>query len=367
MVIAEEDNRRFTVENLAASQEELTHFLALFFADNGPPDHRHGLCLHIPQRLANEVARCLAPHLVALTGGLMSYINTSVRTLYYDQKFWRGTETISNPQDHSKEVLAKLNHPTVLAALRQVRLSVALDNAEEQALIKFIREYKVTTEQQTTVDARYASSLSKKALIRRNSQGGWIPWSPLVFDILTYRLLQEPGHIACSFNVDSVIDLVTYIVTTLKSVYSDWVYPDENEKLKHEDEINSAIASILKNALGEDGVHRGPAKKTGKKTYSQVDHAIYWNSKDQPTLIETCLADVPGHINRFGATGKYKLNYNFGCGVVLVINKTVNPEPPNVPNGAIPTNTYLFHVSIPSYKLAQYFAAGKSWTPVGAE
>ena len=125
MVIAEEDNQRFTVDDLAASPEELERFLTLFFEDKDP-EHRHGLCLHIPRHLASDVARHLAPALVALTGGLMSYINTSIRTLYFDQKFWRDAGTINNPKDHANEILAKLNHPTVLFALRKVRLSVTV-------------------------------------------------------------------------------------------------------------------------------------------------------------------------------------------------------------------------------------------------
>lgn len=309
MVIAEDDNRRFTVDNLAASWEELSHFLTLFFEDN-EPEHRHNLCLHIPRNLASDVARQLAPALISLTGGLMSYIVTAIRTLYFDQKFWSGAPAINNSVDHVREILAMLNHPTVLVALRKVRLSVTVNKDEEQALINFIREYKGSEEQQTTMDARYFSSLQKKALVRQNSQGGCIPWSPLVFDILAYRLLQEPGHKACSFQVDSVIALITHLVNRIKSDYSNWVY--ENGRMKHDDEINSAIASVLKNALGQEAVHRGPAKQRTKGTYLQVDHAIYWLSKLQPTLIETCVSDVPGHVNRFGATtGTYKRNYDF--------------------------------------------------------
>ena len=47
MVVAEEDSRRFTVDNLAACREELEFFLALFFKGSN-------LCQHIPPGLAER-------------------------------------------------------------------------------------------------------------------------------------------------------------------------------------------------------------------------------------------------------------------------------------------------------------------------
>ena len=78
MVIAESESQRFSVDNLAAPEDELETFLALFFC--GERD----LCSHIPEDMAASLAKKLAPLLVDLTGSLMSFIVTILRKLYYD-------------------------------------------------------------------------------------------------------------------------------------------------------------------------------------------------------------------------------------------------------------------------------------------
>jgi len=359
MVIAEYQHQRFTVDNLKASPAELTNFLKLFFKSEGP-DKESGCCRHIPSELAPAVARMLADGLVELTGGLLSFIITIIRSLYYANACFKGTAKIEDPTSHARDILAKVNDPRVQLDLKKTRLVVVLSGPEQKALVSFIRD----KSQHIGVDI--AAGLQKKALLRVEN-GKCVPWSPLVFDILASKLLKDPEHPACTFT-KTVIGLVEYIVESLSGRYRGWVYDEKKYKagsaaarLHHEDEINSAISSILKQALGEEGVHRGPAKKSTKQQYSQVDHAIYWN-EHHPTLIETCLADVPAHVMRFGSsTGSYPKNYQFGRGIVLVINFVVNPKAPDLANGALPTKTDLFHVNVPSFKLKQYKASQKKW------
>lgn len=345
MVIADTPGTRFSVDNLAVKPRELETFLTLFFSGE------RTLCCHISETLAPAVAQLLAPALIELTGGIMSFIIAILRTIYYEQKMGQTKPTILEADKMAGSFMALVNRQEVQSALQNTRLVVNLTEGERRALVAFVRD-------RTTPEESQGSALCRKALLRKQQDGSYVVWSPLLYDVLTHKLLFDTGHAASSFNSKCLRSLIKFVVSELKSkTYCDWVFDKSTQRMKHEDEMNSAIASILKLALGHTGYHRGPAKQTANGVYSQVDHAIYWADGRRPTLIESCLADVKGHVERFRADlGTYTAAYNFATGVVLVVNGTKEPQKPKC---AVPANTHLFHVSVPTFTIKEF--TDRSW------
>ena len=249
--------------------------------------------------------------------------------------------------------MAAVNRPEVLSELRASRLTVVLDSGERQALLAFVRD-------NANKPKPYANALRKKALLRIDEGGRCHPWSPLVFDILTYKLLYEQGHDACRFLEESHDALMTHLAKEIKAKYSKWVWDLPRKQINHDDEINGVIASILKGAIGSSGLHRGPAKQCNKKQYSQVDHAIYWNNNNTPTLIETCLRDLARHVDRFDPAkgGTYSANYRFGVGIILFVSQASNPR---TVLSYLPPNTVVFHLSVPSFASKKLDSTTGSW------
>lgn len=346
MVIADTPSSRLSIDNLMACPAELTKFLSLFFVGE------RGICSHIPVSMAAALAEQVGPPLCELTGGLISFIVSILWTLYYDSKVWKSSAPITDAAAHAQAILAAINHPEVVQNLRASRLMVTLKSTERAALVNFVRDRK-------DVSADDGSSLQKKALLRLVN-GQYVPWSPLVFDILSYKLLKDPSRLDCSFDVESCESMMKYIVQNLKETYCDWVLDNSNKEIKHEDEINGAISSILKPATLPVAIHRGPAKRCDKGRYSQVDHAVYWLDGRAPTLIETCLNNVPNHLQRFDAAagGAYPAAYAFGCGVILVINKTTNPQPLG---RSVPTMCQVFHMHAATYVTKRYNGTSRQW------
>lgn len=345
MVITDTPGTRFSVDNLAVKPRELETFLTLFFSGE------RTLCCHISETLAPAVAQLLAPALIELTGGIMSFIIAILRTIYYVQKMGQTMPTILEADKLAGSFMSLVNRQEVQSVLRNTRLVVNLKDKERHALVAFVRD-------RTTPEESQGSALCRKALLRKQQDGSYVVWSPLLFDVLTYKLLYDTGHAASSFDSKCLRSLIKFVVSKLQSkTYSDWVFDKSTQRMKHEDEMNSAIASILKLALGHTGYHRGPAKQTANGVYSQVDHAIYWADGRLPTLIESCLADVKGHVERFSADlGTYTDAYNFASGVVLVVNGTKEPQTPKC---TVPTKTHLFHVSVPTFTIKEF--TGGSW------
>lgn len=198
MFIADTSSSRFSVDNLMACPVELTKFLSLFFAGG------REICSHIPVDMAAALAQQVGPPLFELTGGLISFIVSILRTLYCDSKIWEGSAPITDASAHAQVILAAINRSEVVQNLRASRLMVTLNPEERAALVDFVRDGR-------DVSVHYGSSLQKKALLRVVN-GQYVPWSHLVFDILSYKLLYDPARLDCSFDEKSCAAMMKYLV-----------------------------------------------------------------------------------------------------------------------------------------------------------
>eukprot|EP00932_Pfiesteria_piscicida_P006705 SRR837773.16659.p2 GENE.SRR837773.16659~~SRR837773.16659.p2 ORF type:complete len:212 (-),score=17.52 SRR837773.16659:48-683(-) len=194
--------------------------------------------------------------------------------------------------------------------------------------------------------------LRKKALLRKDEAGGIQQWSPLVHDVLWYKLFVQRDHEACPFTTPD--EMVRFLVGKFRDTeYKSWVL-NAAGVLEHEDSVNGAIAWLLKSSLPKGSQHFGPAKKSTADAYMQVDHQIRWGD-GTCWLLETCLSDPSKHCDRFSSEKGTYIAYGFSHGVVMWISTATLPRT----EVNVPSNCAAFNVNVPSFEIRVW--DGSKW------
>jgi hypothetical protein len=340
MVICDSPSRRFTVDELRVEAAEVTTFLELFLGSDSKPTFTGD-----PGELAKEMTTALMEQ----TGGAAGLLVHILREFFTGQNpVFKGRELTA--ADFSKALLTQ----DTFKRVQELRLAVHFadyDKAASDALLKFMRTGREPD------DAEF-ETLQKKALLRRDEASRRIvPWSPLVHDVLWFKLFAAKDHEACPFS--TVEEMVRFLVGKLAHTeFKDWVLNSDG-KLEHEDSVNGAIAWLLKSHLPKGARHVGPAKKSTAQVYMQVDHEIRWGD-GKLWLLETCLKNPAEHCDRFDAEKGTYTAYRFSEGVVLWISDT--NEPRSCVN--VPSSCAAFHVSAPLFKIRKWDVDRQQWCDV---
>ncbi len=330
MVVADSAERRHSIDSLRADEMELTRFLQLFLDGCQEP-------IAIVDDEKVTIAAEMGRALLDWTGGAMGLITNILRHIFLVQKPFK---TRALTADTFRGYL--LSRDT-FDAVKSCRMTVTLSTIAYDGLVQFLRQGVIPSEEVLII-------LRKKALLRRGADGYIEAWSPLVCELLCYKLFETEDHPECSFSGHE--QMITFAVKQLETKFRSWVL-DRDDRLKHEDEINAAIAWVLKSRLGRGAHHAGPAKHTHEGTYMQVDHAIWW-ATEKPWLLEVCLTQPASHCARFGDAGSYK-HYDFGRGIVLWISTATSPTT----KLDVPDNCSAYHVHVPAFTINRW--SGEVW------
>ena len=327
MLVAETGNRRLTVDNLTADSKEMAHFI-------------HLLLLHGADRprLSHEQARRIAPGmaraLVDYTGGHLGWCIHLLRWMFEMTKCWKAKPVTVG------DFVGRLHSPAALSAMKSAfaerQLNIDLAPSSRKALISWVRDGAVPDVRHAQLSLHQIDQLRKHGILRARDarqQQTWVPsdwrfvfpWAPLVFALLWAKFFSDPGHRHTPFSdLDS---LVQHVARELSKAGLHQRLVDARGALTHEDEMNGAIAAIIKSALGKGWLHVGPAlRKAKNKISAQADHLV--TAPAGPLLLEVCKGQVQQHLNRLN--GPYK-QYGFARGGVLHVKAgaaaTVGPKP----------------------------------------
>ena len=331
MAVADSPERRLTIDDLCADPSELQIFVSLFLK------HAERDAPRLGSYTVDTAAKELSEVLLERSGGILGLLVAIFKGIFLEHKIFK-----DKPFDAATLREYTLS-PTLFNFVAGTRFTVKLDKEQSKALSQFMAHGKSMTP--TCIE-----SMRKKALIKTNAAGDVTIWSQLVFDVLWHKLFEAKGHPHCPFtNIDT---LVEFIVDKLKGDFREWVL-HANGRFKHEDEINAAIAAMVKAHLPPGARHAGPAKLSTKMGYSQVDHAVWdWPTKGNVVLIEPCVGSgtVKEHCDRFGATGRYQ-HYNFHQAIVLWLSTAKNPSTSVVIDMA---KVSVYHVSVPDFSVKKW-------------
>jgi hypothetical protein len=229
--------------------------------------------------------------------------------MFETKKVWKAkhlTLVAFQTELHSSSILAAMSESY---AARQ--LNVDLPAAAVKAVVDWVRfgsPSEVRVRDSHPMELQHLETLRKVGFVRLTDENGeatylstewkyiW-PWAPLLFTLLWNKFFTKENHEHTPFSdLDS---LVKHVVGQLSKPEFRRRLVDTEGRATHENEMNGAIAAVIKSALGKGLLHVSSALRTkDAKLSAQVDHMVDGLPVGR-LLLEVCKSQLQEHMNRF--------------------------------------------------------------------